>query len=215
TIGASNSSAGSNTVTPFGLPGAPASAKLDAPGQGTGELSLTWTAPASTGGRAITSYNFVWIEGSTGTGSTNGGRSATATGAVGTQYRYQVQACNQAGCGAWTPSNAATPQPLPPPPPPVARIELCRADRYSGTMYYFGARYFNIVPGSYTVTVLGDKNFAPATIPTSLTQGTMQTYSWMDINGSFGDSAEYIQFVGPGGTYTSPTIAWKDATPCV
>ncbi|TFD30037.1 Ig-like domain-containing protein [Cryobacterium cryoconiti] len=216
-IGASGSSAGSNTVMPFGVPGAPASANLDAPGQGTGALSLTWSAPSSDGGRGVTGYNYRWIQGSNGTGSTNDGRSATATGAVNTPYQYEVQACNARGCSSgWTQSNVATPQPAPPPPPPpAARIELCRADQYSGSMYYFGARYFNIIPGSYKVTVLGDANFTTATIPTSLTQGTMQTYSWMDINGSFGTRAQYIQFVGPGGTYTSPTIAWKDATPCV
>ena len=117
-IGVSTSSAASNTVTPYGVPGAPASATLKAPGTGTGELSLSWAAPGSNGGRGVSGYNYEWIQGSAANGATNGARTASATGTIDQASQYRVQACNPRGCGAWTSSDTATPQPTPPPPPP-------------------------------------------------------------------------------------------------
>ena len=204
-IGDSTASAASNTVTPFGVPGAPASATLSASGSGDGALSLSWAAPGSAGGRGVSSYNYQWVEGGgAGTASTTA-RSASGTGANGTQYRYHVQACNPRGCGAWTTSSAATPTSPPP------RAELCRAATYTGSEYYFGARYFNMAPGQYTVRVLGDSTFSPAQISIGAT-GKLQTYSWMDINGSFGTKRELECKLPPNAArhcFASYHIAYK------
>ncbi|TFD92040.1 fibronectin type III domain-containing protein [Cryobacterium lactosi] len=118
--GTSDTSAYSNTITPYGVPGAPASANLTASSTGNGALSLSWAAPGSTGGRGVSSYKYEWVAGGAANGSTNGARTASATGTANTQYQYRVQACNPRGCGEWTPSNAATPTTPPPPPPPWA-----------------------------------------------------------------------------------------------
>ncbi|POH66010.1 hypothetical protein C3B61_09620 [Cryobacterium zongtaii] len=115
--GTSNASASSNTVTPYGVPGAPASANLTASATGNGALGLSWAAPGSTGGRGVSGYKYEWVTGGAANGSTSGATTASATGTANTQYQYRVQACNPRGCGDWTTSNAATPTTPPPPPP--------------------------------------------------------------------------------------------------
>ncbi|QYF75180.1 Ig-like domain-containing protein [Cryobacterium sp. PAMC25264] len=156
-IGDSTPSAASNTVTPYGLPGAPASATLKAPGQGTGDLSLSWAAPGSDGGRGVSSYKYEWIKGSASNGSTSGARTATAKGNVNEPYQYRVQACNPRGCGAWTSSDTATPQPSPPPPPPSATIQKGRGASVSGCpdasiCHRVNVAYANVEPGDYLIT---------------------------------------------------------------
>ncbi|MGO4691823.1 Ig-like domain-containing protein [Glaciibacter sp. 2TAF33] len=136
-IGTSTSSPASNTVTPYGVPGKPADANLSASQNGNGDLSLSWAAPGSNGGRGVTGYKYQWTEGSGGSGSTTGAKTASGSGNNGTQYRYQVQACNPRGCGAWTTSNAATPT-KPPPPVPKKNIRLFKGTGgdIAGTYHY-------------------------------------------------------------------------------
>jgi len=137
-LGDSSPSASSPTVTPYGKPGAPASATLKAPGTGTGDLSLSWAAPGSNGGRGVSSYNYEWIKGTAANGTTDGTRSASAKGTIDQPSQYRVQACNPRGCGAWTSSDTATPQPDPPPPAPKKFIDLSRgsAGPIQGTTFY-------------------------------------------------------------------------------
>ncbi|WP_162942862.1 Ig-like domain-containing protein [Cryobacterium soli] len=156
-MGDSTASAASATITPYGRPGAPASATLKAPGQGTGELSLSWAAPGSDGGRGVSSYNYEWISGSAANGSTSGARTASATGNVNEPYQYRVQACNARGCGDWTSSDVATPQPSPPPPPPSATIQKGRAVAVDGcpstaVCARVNVAYSNFEAGDYRIT---------------------------------------------------------------
>ncbi|TFD55283.1 fibronectin type III domain-containing protein [Cryobacterium frigoriphilum] len=116
-IGDSAASSPSAAVTPYGVPGAPASATLSAPGQGTGALVLNWTAPTSNGGSGVTSYNYEWLQGGPAGTTSTPATSDTETGSTGTAYQYRVQACNARACGAWQSSNVATPQAIPIPPP--------------------------------------------------------------------------------------------------
>jgi len=153
-MGNSSESAGSNTVTPYGRPGAPASATLKAPGQGTGELSLTWAPPGSNGGRAVTRYNYEWIQGGAANGSTDGSRSATATGTVNKQYQFKVQACNARDCGPWTESGAAVPAPAP---DPTATIQKGNGASVVGCAdpaicHRVNVAYANVTPGDYLIT---------------------------------------------------------------
>ncbi|MCD2442498.1 Ig-like domain-containing protein [Agromyces sp. SYSU K20354] len=106
-IGTSETSAPSRTAVPFGTPGAPTSARLDASSDGSGRITLTWTPPSFDGGRAVTSYNWRMILNSSMSGSTSG-LSHTGSAAIGVAHRYEVQACNARACGAWTASNVAT-----------------------------------------------------------------------------------------------------------
>ncbi|MDD4369443.1 MAG: fibronectin type III domain-containing protein, partial [Oscillospiraceae bacterium] len=73
-----------------------------------GQVALSWTAPASNGGAAISGYEVSQDNGATwGTASTN--TSHTFTGLTnGTEYTFKVRAVNSAGSGAEA-SAAATP----------------------------------------------------------------------------------------------------------
>lgn len=113
---ASAQSAASNSVTP--------TASITVPGQptglaaapGNGQAALTWTAPASNGGAAITDYVVqyrttagpgAWTTFADGTSATT---SATVTGLTnGTGYDFQVAPVNSAGTGAYSAAASATP----------------------------------------------------------------------------------------------------------
>ncbi|TDB33013.1 autotransporter domain-containing protein [Stenotrophomonas sp. TEPEL] len=87
------------------VPGAPTS--VSASPSGTGQISVTFAAPASTGGSAITGYTVTAAPGgATGTGA---GSPITVSGlTVGQSYTFTVTATNSAGTGsASAASNAA------------------------------------------------------------------------------------------------------------
>jgi hypothetical protein len=108
--GTSSASAASNSVTPRTVSGAPTSLTATA---GNNQVALTWTAPTSDGGSAITDY---LIQYSTGGGYTtfSDGISTTAsttvTGLVnGTAYTFRVIATNAAGNGSASTTTSSTP----------------------------------------------------------------------------------------------------------
>jgi len=112
TVGISVSSAASNSVTPATVPGAPT---IGTATRGNAQASVTFTAPAITGGSAITGYTIT---------SSSGGFTATSvasplviTGLTnGTAYSFTVTATNDVGTSAPSAaSNSVTPT-LPPPP---------------------------------------------------------------------------------------------------
>ena len=103
-------------------------ASLGAPNIGTvtpgaGTLSVSWTAPSSDGGSAVTSYDLRYIEAAADetvesnwtlveeVWATGGGTLRyTLTGLTGgTQYGLQVRAVNSGGDGPWSATDAATP----------------------------------------------------------------------------------------------------------
>jgi hypothetical protein len=106
------------TATPAWVPGAPSgltAAVAPTAGVGSGQVKLTWNAPASNNGAAITDYT---IESSANGGTTwttvNDGVSTATTTTVsgltnGTQYSFRVAARNAAGSGASSPAVLATP----------------------------------------------------------------------------------------------------------
>src|SRR5262249_22299984 len=96
-----------NSVTPASAPGAPTAVSAIA---GDGQATVSWSAPASNGGAAITGY----------TVSSSGGQTVTVGGAAlnatvigltnGTSYSFTVKATNAAGTSpASAASNAVTP----------------------------------------------------------------------------------------------------------
>ncbi|TFC89956.1 fibronectin type III domain-containing protein [Cryobacterium sp. TMT4-31] len=213
-IGDSTPSASSPTVTPYGLPGAPASATLRAPGQGTGALELTWSAPGSNGGRGVTEYHYEWVQGRSGYRYTSA-LSASDTGNIDQPAQYRVRACNPRGCGEWTSSNTATPQPEPPPPPP--RAYVCKgANAPVGN--YVEVRYEYFKPGNHRLTtaINGDSS-AFTNIGYDLNaNGKVRLQNWLGVRVG-GENIKVIIGAGaPTGIPETNTIsgtAWNNLAP--
>ncbi len=116
-IGTGAASAASNSVTPATVPGAPTIGTATA---GNAQASVTFAAPASDGGSAITSYTVTSNPGGlTGTGA---GSPIVVTGLTnGTAYTFTVTATNAIGTGpASAASNSVTPVTIPGIPPAPA-----------------------------------------------------------------------------------------------
>ena len=98
-VGTSAASAASNSVTPATVPDAPTIGTATA---GNGQASVPFTAPASDGGSAITSYTATSNPGNiTGTISQAGSGTITVTGLTnGTAYTFTVTATNSVGTSA-------------------------------------------------------------------------------------------------------------------
>ncbi|MEK7409808.1 MAG: fibronectin type III domain-containing protein, partial [Actinomycetota bacterium] len=121
--GTGNYSTVSASVTPATVPGAPTSV-VGTPGNT--QVSLTWTAPVSNGGSAITDYvvesspdGTTWTTFADGVSAT---AAATVTGLTnGTAYTFRVAATNVVGTSATsTVSSAVTPRTVPGAPTSVA-----------------------------------------------------------------------------------------------
>ncbi|MBC8364995.1 MAG: fibronectin type III domain-containing protein [Actinobacteria bacterium] len=108
---------GTTTATPVTTPGVPTSLSGTA---GDTQVGLSWTAPASNGGSALTGYK---IESSTNSGSTwstvvadteSTSTTYTTTGLTnGTSYDLRVSAVNVAGTGSASGSTSSTPRTTP------------------------------------------------------------------------------------------------------
>jgi Concanavalin A-like lectin/glucanases superfamily/Fibronectin type III domain len=101
-------SASSFPVTPSAPPGAPTGVTATA---GNAQATVTWTAPASNGGTAISSYTVTASPGGQTVSVPASTTTAMVTGlAGGTAYTFTVTASNAAGAGAASaPSNSITP----------------------------------------------------------------------------------------------------------
>lgn len=111
-VGNSAASAASNSVTPAvpaTAPGAPTAVVATAGAAGTSTASVTFVAPASTGGSAITGYTVTSVP--AGGVDANAGSTAlthSITGlTIGTAYTFTVKASNAVGAGTASVASAA------------------------------------------------------------------------------------------------------------
>jgi len=109
--GTSNASAASNSITTATTPGAPTSVTVTDPGT-DGYAAVSWTAPASNGGSAITDYVIQYSSNSgsswtTFSDGTSTSTSATVTGlTLDTAYIFRVAAVNVIGTGSYSTASA-------------------------------------------------------------------------------------------------------------
>src|SRR5207237_561273 len=105
------------TAVPATVPGA---AALNSAAAGTNSVALAWSAPASNGGSALTSYKV--YRGTASGGATllttlgNVARYTDSTALNGTNYYYQLTAVNAVGEGALSNERSATPSGVADPP---------------------------------------------------------------------------------------------------
>jgi titin len=132
-VNAAGTGAASATVsaTPRTVPGAPTgltAAVAPAGGVGSGQVRLSWTAPAATGGASISDYLVQYSSNggsswSTFADATSTVTSATVTGLTnGTAYSFRVSALNVAGTGTASVTVSATPRTKPGAPRSVAAV---------------------------------------------------------------------------------------------
>jgi RHS repeat-associated protein len=181
-LGTGVASAASLAVTPIGTPGAPTGASATA---GNAQATVNWTAPASNGGAAITSYTITSTPGNL-TKTVSGNPPATSgivTGLTnGTGYTFTVYATNAAGNGPLSgASNSVTPSTIPGQPTNViatggnqqVSLAWTAPPNNGATITSYTA---TASPGGATGTVNGNPAAAAVTV-TGLTNGTPYTFT--------------------------------------
>ncbi|MDB5238684.1 MAG: fibronectin type protein [Candidatus Parcubacteria bacterium] len=173
------------TATPSTTPSIPLSLVAT---RGNGQITLTWSAPSSNGGSAITTYK-VYNNGG-GVASTTSGTSATITGLTnGTLYSYYVTAVNTAGESASSSPSSATPATVPGSP---TGLGATRGDTQISLSWTAPASDGGSSVTSYNVYVSGGAlatttSGTTATI-TGLTNGVSYSYYVTAVN-ALGESA--------------------------
>ena len=181
-VGTGPQSTDSNAVTPRTVPDAPTSASAT---PGGGQATVSWNAPASNGGSAITGYAVTQYVSGVAQGTSNVGvvTQATISGLTnGTTYIFRVAAKNVAGAGAQSGnSNAVTPRAAPDAPgnvsaaPGAAQATVSWStpvsDGSSAITGYDVTRYLaGVADGTTSVGVVTQ------TVVNGLTNGTAYTF---------------------------------------
>jgi len=185
--GDSTESSASAAVTPATPPGAPTGVSATA---GDAQAAVSFTAPASDGGSAVTSYTVTSAPG--GKTATCPGSPCTVTGLTnGTSYTFTVHATNSIGDSTESAASAAvTPVSVPGAPTGVSAQP---GDGQASVTFTPPADHGGLPITSYTVTA--SPGGATATCPgspcvvTGLTDGTSYTFT-VHASNSEGDSAE-------------------------
>jgi hypothetical protein len=191
-------SAASNAVTPRSVPGVPTGASAVA---GGGQATVSWSAPTSDGGSAITGYNVTCYVGGVALGTTTVGvaTQTTVTGLTnGTTYTFRISATNALGTGPQsTDSNAVIPMVAPDAPTSVSATAAAgqATVSWTGPAYDGGGAVTGYDVTSYVSGVaLGTTSVGVATQTTvgGLTNGVPYTFRVAAKNaaGTGAESAE-------------------------
>jgi len=203
-------------ATPFSVPGAPTTVTFTA---GNSQATVSWTAPASNGGSAVTGYAIDyssdggsnWTTASANTGTTS--VSYTVTGLTGgVNYVFRVAARNAAGQGSWSAtSGQATVYGVPATPdaPSVApgngqvSLSWTAPSNNGSAITGYAIQYSANSGGSWTTFTSNTGNSLTTNTVTSLTNGTSYVFRVAARNaagqGSFSSSSfASIPFTTPG-----------------
>ena len=229
-VGAGPASAPSNSVTPGApqAPGAPTGVSATA---GNGQATVSWTAPASSGSSAITSYTVTpYIGSSAQTPVTVSGSppatSTTVTGLTnGTAYTFTVSATNSVGAGpASAPSNSVTPS-APQAPGAPTGVSATAGNGSATVSWAAPSSNGGSAITSYTVTpYIGSSAQTPVTVSgsppatsttvTGLTNGTAYTFTVSATNSvGTGAASAPSNSVTPSAGPTCPCSIWNNAAP--
>ena len=177
-IGTSAPSAPSTAVTPATVPGAPTAVSAVA---GDAQATVSWTAPASDGGSAITGYTVTSAPGGV-TATTAGATSAVVLGLTnGTAYRFTVTATNAIGTGAASvASSPVTPVPAPTAPAAPTAVNASPGNTQATVTWTAPSSNGSAIT-NYTVTsspggLTANSATTSATV-TGLTNGTAYTFT--------------------------------------
>jgi len=211
-------SASSNAVTPATTPGAPT---LVSGSPGDGQVSVSWTAPTSTGGDPISGYDVEWSSdnGAHWSSPLAAAQSSTSTAALvtgltnGTSYVFKVAARNGVGAGAFsTVSSAVTPAGAPATPTGAgatagdqqATVSWTAGSDGGSAITSYDVRYST--DGGTSWTSLGVAYAGSPAVVTGLTNGTSYLFDVAAING-VGASAysDPTSAVVPSGLPGTPT----------
>ena len=215
-VGTGAASAPSNSVTPCTVPGAPTIGTATA---GNAQATITFTAPASNGGSAITSYTATSSPGGfTGTISQAGSGTITITGlTIGTAYTFIVKATNAGGAGA---ASAASNSVIPFAVPGAPTIGTATAGNAQATVIFTApASNGGSAITSYTATsspggiksALNQAGSGTITF-TGLTNGTAYTFTVTATNSvGTGAASAPSNSVTPFGVPGAPTIGTATA----
>ena len=161
-IGEGSPSPASPAVTPYGAPTAPRNPDITSNGNAPARLTMSWNAPAQTGGGSV---RYQWQLNSGGWNDTTA-TSASVGGKGAGQYSFEVRAINTGG-GAVGPVAASSPVQVSDPPPPTPTGTVLKGDPapYCIGCRYVGADFANLPSGNYSV--ITEINGSSATFSTT------------------------------------------------
>jgi titin len=216
-IGTGNASTASNTVTAPNVPGVPTGVTASA---GNGLASVTWTAPGSTGGSAITGYVVTpYLNGTTAQTAQTFVSTATTepvTGLTnGSAYTFKVAAINGVGTGSQSTASASVTLPTTPGAPTIGTA-TAGAGSASVTWTAPSSNGGSAITGYVVTPYIGT---TAQTAQTFNSTATTETVTGLAAGTAYTFKVAAINAVGTGtqsaasGSVTTPTVPAAPAKP--